>query len=114
MTRNPCPFEKHCAFAEPTCTEERSDNCDVIHKITPPQPKEWNPQEPVAVTLNREQWRSITTCLTYLADWHHCRMVWYRECCDDRKVGTAKASMHEAAMQRAINLRQIIEEATNE
>lgn len=110
MTRNPCPFEKHCVFAEPTCTEERSATCDVIHKITPPQPKEWNPQELVAVTLNREQWRTITTWLTYLADWHHCRMIWWRDCCDDRHAGARQAKVYEAAMLQAENLRQIIEE----
>lgn len=110
MNTQPCPFEKHCVFAEPTCSEELSATCDVIHNITPTRPKEWNPLEPVAVTLNREQWESITTCLTYLADWHHCRMIWWRECCDDRREGARQAKVYEASMLQAQNLRQIIEE----
>ena len=110
MSRHPCPFENRCSLADENCTEESSATCDVIHNITPPPPKMWNPQEPVAVTLTREQWESVKAWLTYGADWHACRMIWWRDCCDDRQVGVQKAKEYEAAMLQAQNLHKIIEE----
>jgi hypothetical protein len=110
MTRHPCPHENRCAFAEPTCTEERSATCDVIHNTTPPPPKLWNPQELVAVTMTREQWRAVAAWLAYGEDWNTCRMIWWRDFCDDRKMGAENAAKYKAAALQAENLRQIIEE----
>lgn len=111
---HPCPFMQRCAHAEENCTEERSENCEVITNTTPPPPKDWNPAELVAIPLTREQWRSISTWLQYCIDWHRCRMVWWVHCCNDKRLGAEVATQHEAAIKAHENVLQIIEEATHE
>ena len=110
MTKHPCPYESHCALADDNCTEELATTCDVIHNITPPAPKPWDPQELVSVTMTKEQWTGIMAWLIYGADWNNCRMVWWRDHCDDKKVGAARAKEYEEAMLRAESLRKIIAE----
>lgn len=110
---HPCPFMQRCAVADESCSEEKSATCDVITNTTPPAPPEWNPAELVAVTMNREQWQAVSIWLQYLIDWHHCRMIWWRDCCDDRRMGAEIAAKHEATIKAHENVLQIIEEATN-
>lgn len=61
----PCPFVGRCGFAKPECTEELTGTCPVIVKPEPEPVKEWDPLEPAAVTLTREQWRSVLWTLEY-------------------------------------------------
>lgn len=109
----PCPFAQRCALADENCSEEMSATCDVLHNITPPKPKEWNPAELVAVTMTRQQWSDISIWMQYCIDWHKCRLLWYRDCCDDKRVGAEKAAQHEAAVKAHENVLQIIEEVTH-
>lgn len=116
MTENnlrPCPFAHRCAFANENCSEEMSASCEVITNTTPPATPEWNPAELVTVTLSREQWQDISIWLQYCIDWHGCRMVWWRDCCDDKKMGAEIAAQHETAIKAHENVLQIIEEATH-
>lgn len=108
---NPCPFAYRCNIADETCSEEKSNNCEVLTNTTPPAPPEWNPQELVAVTMTREQWRSVSLWFKYCIDWNHCRMVWWRDCCDDKKAGAEIAAQHDAAIKAYENVLQIIEES---
>lgn len=110
MIVHPCPFMARCAVATENCSEELSATCDVINNTTPPPPKEWDPLEAVAVTLTREQWQTVTSWLSYGADWHHARMTWWRECCDDERVGAETAAKYEQAMRQAENVHALIEE----
>lgn len=113
MNGQPCPFMNRCGHAAENCSEELSVTCDVINKTTPPPPKEWDPQEAVAVTMTREQWQAAISWLSYGADWNHARMIWWRDCCDDKRFGAEQAATYEAAMRQAENLCKIIEEAVN-
>lgn len=110
----PCPFAHRCAIVDETCSEEKSNSCDVLTNTMPPQPKEWNPAEPVAVTMTRQQWLGISNWIQYCIDWHRCRLVWWRDCCADKKMGAEIAAEHEAAIKACENALQIIEEATHE
>lgn len=110
----PCPFIHRCGHAAEDCTEERSNTCEVISKTTPAPPKDWNPLEPVAIPLTREQWRDISLWLQYCIDWHRCRMFWWAHCCNDKKEGARIAAQHEATIKAHENVLKIIEEATRE
>lgn len=113
MSAHPCPFMNRCSLATEDCTEElAAGSCDVIHKTTPPPPKEWDPLEPVAVTMTREEWQSVIAWLSYGADWNHARMTWWRDCCYDRRMGAETAAKYEAEMRKAESLCKIIETAT--
>lgn len=110
MSLGPCPFRNRCDFAEPTCTEERSNSCDVIHNITPPPPKRWNPQEPVAVTMTREQWQTVSAYLAFGVDMQHCRMIWCRDFIADKSLAAEKAADHERQMHKLETMLRIVEE----
>lgn len=113
MSGNPCPHRSRCGFASEDCTEELANTtCDVIRNTTPPPPKEWRPQEPVAVTLTREEWQGVVGWIQLCADWNACRMLWWRDCCNDKKMGAETAARYEASMKNAERLCKIIEEAT--
>lgn len=112
MNATPCPFAQRCALADESCSEEKSTGCDVIYTTTPTPPKEWNPQELVAVTMTREQWAGIVGWIQYGIDWHKCRAVWWRDCCDDKRMGAEIAAKHATSVKTGETMLQIIEEAT--
>lgn len=108
----PCPFANRCALADENCSEEMSANCDVLTNTTPQKPKEWKPDELVAVTMTRQQWQDVSVWMQYCIDWHSCRMLWWRDCCADKRTGAEIAAKHEASIKAQENVLQIIEEAT--
>lgn len=108
----PCPYRNRCAFVDETCSEDKSLTCDVLANTAPKRPKEWNPQEPVPVTLTREQWQDVSGFMKYCADWCHAKMLWWRDFCADKKMGAEKAAKYEADVQKYETLSKVIEEAT--
>lgn len=66
-------------------------------------------QEPVAVTLTREQWHTVTGWLKYGADYHHAKMTETLANCQDQKTAGRIARGHELSMQQAESVRKIIE-----
>ena len=109
-----CPFMYRCAVADETCSEEKSRNCDVMYNTMPTAPPKWNPDELVAVTMTRKQWREIENWIQYGIDWHKCRVVWWRDFCDDKRMGAEIAAKHAEAVKSGESMLQIIEEATHE
>lgn len=72
--------------------------------------KEYNPQEPVAITLTMEQWDTVLHWLTYGADYHDAKMHEWLASCQDAKTARTKAAEHQKAAAVADNLRKFIEE----
>ena len=107
-----CPFRNRCAFVDESCSQEKSVTCDVLTNTTPKHSKAWDPHEPVAVTLIREQWENITAWLKYCTDWNHCNMVWWRDWCNDKRMGAEKAAQYAAGIEKYETICKIIEEAT--
>ena len=71
--------------------------------------KLYNPQEPVAGTLTKEQWHTVRRWLEYGAGHHHCKMLETLANCQDKKMAGRIAREHELAMQNADNVRKIVE-----
>ena len=113
MSRGPCPFMHRCAFGDDTCSEEKSRNCDVIYNTMPPAPPKWNPDELVAVTMTRKQWRTIENWIQYSIDWHKCRAIWWRDGCADKRMGAEIAAKHAATVKTGETMLQIIDTATH-
>lgn len=107
-----CPFMHRCAFVDETCSEEKSRTCDVLTNTTPKHSKAWDPHEKVAVTLTREQWQNISIWLDYCIDYNHCRMLWWRDFCADKRMGAEKAAEYAAGIEKYETICKIIEEAT--
>jgi hypothetical protein len=61
----PCPFAGNCEKATPACSFEKSGTCPGIAKPKEEPAKLYDPLEPVAVTLTREQWHSVMWTLYY-------------------------------------------------
>jgi len=71
--------------------------------------KTYNPQEPVAVTLTREEWQGVLHWLQYGVDYHSCKKYeWLANCADKRMAGE-KAAEHEKAAAEAELLCKIIQ-----
>ena len=66
-------------------------------------------QEPVAVTMTREQWNTVMEHLKSGADYHHAKMTETLANCQDQKTAGRIAREHELAMEYAENLRKNIE-----
>lgn len=71
--------------------------------------KEYNPQEPVAITLTMEQWQIMLAWLQYGTDYHRCKMHEWLANCSDKRAGSAKAREHEIAAAEAEQLYKLIE-----
>lgn len=110
VTARPCPFINRCAHAGENCSEETSVSCDVISKTKPPQPKGWDPQAAVAVSMTLGQWDTVIAWLKYGADWNHAKMTWWRMCCDDKRAGAETAASYESSMIKAETILAIIED----
>lgn len=75
--------------------------------------KEYNPQEPVAVTLTREQWQMVQSSVLHCADTYHNRAYWWATCCDDKKEGRTNAAQYKQAAERAEAILEIIQDTLN-
>lgn len=71
--------------------------------------KEHNPQEPVAVALTLEEWRTVLHWLQYGADYHNAKMHEWLAVCHDKKMGAAQAARHKKEEAQAEAVRKIIE-----
>lgn len=72
--------------------------------------KLYDPQEPVAITMTREQWNMVRSAAQYIADVAHGNATWWRLCCADRKMGGETAIRYEEQAAAAENVVRIIEE----
>ena len=73
--------------------------------------KEYDPQEPVTITMTREQWDTVAGWLEYGTDYHHAKMTQWLACCKDKDMAGQKAAEHQREMEKAKNLHQIVETA---
>lgn len=71
--------------------------------------KEYNPAEPVAITLTMEQWQTVLHWLQYGADYHDAKRHEWLAVCNDKRMAAAKAAEHEKAAAKAESLCKIIE-----
>lgn len=69
----------------------------------------YDPQEPVAGTLTREQWHTVHGWLQYGAGYHHDKMLETLTNCQDQRTAGRIAREHELAMQHAESVRKIVE-----
>lgn len=106
----PCPYRNRCAFVDESCSEEKSRSCDVLTKTKPKMPRHWDPDEPVAVTMTRDQWLSVIVVAKTGADRSACQRIWWQECCADRRMGQEKAAQYAADEQAYESMCKIIED----
>ena len=71
--------------------------------------KEYNPQEPVLVTLTKEQWESVRHWLLDCAAYHDAKRVEWLANCKDGRMAAAKMAEHEKTAAEADTVRKIIE-----
>lgn len=75
----PCPFTGNCEQETAACSLEESGTCPVIVKPPPKPAKEWNPLEPVAVTLTKEQWRDVRWKLEWCMNVSKAKAIEYAD-----------------------------------
>ena len=99
----PCPFVGRCAWAKPECTEELSGTCPVIVKSEPEPVKEWDPLEPVAVTLTKEQWRAVLWKLEYYKCVSHNKAIEFADH-PTHVFGRETAAQHKAEAEKVAGI----------
>ena len=72
--------------------------------------KQYNPQEPVQITLTVADWETVLHWLTYGGDYHRAKMQEWLHNCVDVQTARTKAAEHQKEATVADNLRKIIEE----
>lgn len=72
--------------------------------------KEHNRQEPVAVTLTREEWATVLHWLDYGACYNNAKKWEWRANCKDKRLANQIVAEHEAAEAKARHLHKFIEE----
>lgn len=77
----------------------------------PPPEKEYNPEEPVTITLPARLWVDMLPFLHYITDWNRARQYWWTHSCKDGKLGAANAKDFEQAADKAEKLCKVIETA---
>lgn len=105
-----CPYMSRCAHGAEDCTEERSKSCEVINKTEPPQPKKYDPQELVSIPLSWEQWQTVIGSLQNDAGRANANMVWWRDFCDDKRMGAETAAKYERWYRQSTELAERIQE----
>lgn len=81
--------------------------------------KQYNPAEPVAITLTMEQWQTVQHWLQYGTDYHMAKRAEALANCKDHRMAAKLVAEHETAAAQAENVCKIIEaaimeESTNE
>ena len=71
--------------------------------------KQYNPAEPVAVTLTPEEWETVLHWLDYGASYNNAKQWEWRASCKDKRMAAEIVAEHEAAEAKARNLHKIIE-----
>ena len=67
-------------------------------------------QDTVAVSMTVEEWEAVRSWLTFGADKCKASMVWWRDFCDNKKIGAETAAMYERQAENADRICKIIEE----
>ena len=68
-----------------------------------------NHQQGVAITLTREEWGMVCCSLQEWSNKAHASMVWWRDFCDDRRLGEETAAGYAKTVETLDNLRRSIE-----
>lgn len=71
--------------------------------------KAFSPQEPVTITLTREQWQTVLYWLTYGSGYSRAKMAEWIANCADKKMAAENAALHEKTAIEAEMLYKIIE-----
>ena len=72
--------------------------------------KERTPQEPVAVALTPEEWRTVLHWLQYGADYHNAKKWEWRANCQDKRMAAQIVAEHETAEAEAKRVHKVIED----
>lgn len=73
--------------------------------------KEYNPQEPVTITLTMEQWDTVRHWLQYGTDYHRAKVKEWLAVCNDKQMGGRIAAQHEKAAAEAEAVYKIVDAA---
>lgn len=76
--------------------------------------KEYDPQELLTITLTMDQWQMVQLSLREYAGDFYARMVWWRDFCDDKRMGAETAARYEKTANKAEAVRAQIEAAIME
>lgn len=81
--------------------------------------KQYDPQEPLAITLTMRQWQTVQLCLECYALDQHAKRTWWETCCADGRMGAETAARYEVGAKAAEEITAkivaaIMEETTNE
>lgn len=79
--------------------------------LWPPSGKQFDPAEPVTITLPAQLWLDTLPYLHYMIDWNRAREYWWTHCCNDGRLGAAKAKEFGLTADKAENLCKVIETA---
>lgn len=71
--------------------------------------KQYDPQEPLAITLTMDQWQMVQLSLREYAGAANASMVWWRDFCADKRLGATTAANYEKAANEAEAVRAQIE-----
>lgn len=71
--------------------------------------KQYNPAEPLAITLTMEQWQTVRHWLQYGADYHMCKKAEVLANCKDHHMAAQLVAGHETAAAQAETVCKIIE-----
>jgi hypothetical protein len=105
----PCPFAGNCEKATPSCSFEKSGTCPVIAKPKEEPAKPYDPLEPVAVTLTREQWRTVMWKLQYYMDVCIAKAIEFKDWPDHARA-TESAAEHKAEAEKVAGILAKIEQ----
>ncbi|MGM9626962.1 MAG: hypothetical protein ACI3V4_02560 [Faecousia sp.] len=71
--------------------------------------KIYDPQEPVSVTMTREQWDTVRRWITYGVDQNKNSAYWWANCCSNKDMGAETAASYERAVTKLEGLIKIID-----
>lgn len=73
--------------------------------------KQYDPQEPLAITLTMDQWQTVQLTLREYAGDQRAKMTWWETCCKDPKMGAETAALYELGANKAEEIHAEIEAA---
>lgn len=109
----PCPFFDRCAFAKESCSEELSGTCPVIAQPVAAPAKVWDPLEPAAVTLTREQWQIVLWKLEYCMNVSQAKEIEYTDH-PAHAVFAETAARHKAEAEKTAGIIEKIQQQIQE
>lgn len=106
----PCPFVERCAYATKDCSEELSGTCPVIAQPAPEEAKKWDPLAPAAVTLTKEQWRTVLWKLEYYMNVSQAKAIEYADL-PAHAIYAESAAKHKAEAEKVAGIIAEIEKS---